>query len=362
MRTVVLDTNVLLSDPGAILEYPESLVIVPETVLSEIDKLKTSRVDPDLRFRGREVSRLLFELSEQGSLTAGVPLPNGGTLRVAPLESESALPEGLSTRNADDRILGIAMQERAECEDLVLVTNDLNMLLKAQTLGLGVEKHEDETERGFARRFIIRPFQRYKTPLTILAIALAVFAAVLVLVIFAPGMQDRSTALPQEFREILSDSQARFYDALVKLERDPKDADAQLALANVYFDLREETGSMAYGLQAIKRYEAYLAQRPDDVNARADYAAMLFYSGRTDDAIAQVERVLKAEPDHVHANFNLGIFYWKGRGDLKAAKAQFDKVVALTANGDRSSMGVNAQARSYLTQIEKDAKSKGVTL
>ena len=70
MRTVVFDTNVLLADPGALLAYPDAEVIVPEPVLGEIDKLKTSRVDPDLRFRGREVSRMLFEFSEGGSLIA----------------------------------------------------------------------------------------------------------------------------------------------------------------------------------------------------------------------------------------------------------------------------------------------------
>jgi hypothetical protein len=78
MKTIVLDTNVLLADPQALLAFPDAEVVIPETVLGELDKLKTSRVDPDLRFRGREVSRMLFELSEQGSLIDGVDLPDGG--------------------------------------------------------------------------------------------------------------------------------------------------------------------------------------------------------------------------------------------------------------------------------------------
>ena len=110
MKTVVLDTNVLLADPGSLLGFPDADVVIPETVLGELDKLKTSRVDPDLRFRGREVSRILFDLSEQGSLIDGVDLPDGGRLRVAPLDSEGQLPEGLATRNADDRILAVAYQ------------------------------------------------------------------------------------------------------------------------------------------------------------------------------------------------------------------------------------------------------------
>ncbi len=109
-RVVIIDTNVLLADPNSILSFPRAEVVIPETVLGELDKLKTARVDPDLRFRGREVSRMLFEFSEEGSLVDGVDLPDGGRLRVAPFDSDADLPEGLVARNADDRILATAYQ------------------------------------------------------------------------------------------------------------------------------------------------------------------------------------------------------------------------------------------------------------
>ena len=109
-KVVILDTNVLLADPNSILSFPRSEVVIPETVLGELDKLKTARVDPDLRFRGREISRMLFDLSEDGSLVEGVELPDGGTLRVAPFDSEKTLPKGVGSRNADDRILATAYQ------------------------------------------------------------------------------------------------------------------------------------------------------------------------------------------------------------------------------------------------------------
>ena len=47
-KVVVLDTNVLLADPTSILSFPRGDVVIPETVLGELDKLKTARVDPDL--------------------------------------------------------------------------------------------------------------------------------------------------------------------------------------------------------------------------------------------------------------------------------------------------------------------------
>ena len=90
-------------------------------------------------------------------------------LRVSPFDEASAvMPEGLSARNADDRILAAAwraMQDRGT-ENVALITNDLNMLLKAQTLGVRVERRFDGADGNWAKRWIIRPFQRYRIPLT----------------------------------------------------------------------------------------------------------------------------------------------------------------------------------------------------
>jgi len=236
-KIVVLDTNVLLADPQALLSFPDAEVAIPETVLGELDKLKTSRVDPDLRFRGREVSRMMFELSDQGSLVEGVTLPDGGTLRVVPFEANGNVPEGLATRNADDRILATAWQiAQAAPKDakVKLVTNDLNMLLKAQTLGITVERHGEGVEGSFTRRYIVRPFQRYKVPLGILAVALAVFAAVLVIALGSRGSTGSPTQLPAEFKALLSQQQLKAFDALTTLQGNPKDPEALLTMANFY--------------------------------------------------------------------------------------------------------------------------------
>lgn len=359
MRTVVLDTNVLLADPNALFAFRDANIVIPETVLAELDKLKTTRVDPDLRFRGREVSRTLFELSEQGSLIDGVDMPDGGQLRVMPLDGDTEMPEGLSARNADDRILAVAMSVRnGHGDDSVLVTNDLNMLLKAQTMGLRVLRHGEGAEGSFSRRFIVRPFQRYKVPIGILSVALAVFAAILFLTIYGPTAK-QVTTVPRELRDILSDQQEVALDALLALERNPSDLEARLNLANYYFDLRDQTGDLRFSQAAARHYVAYLDAKPQDVNARADYAAILFYSGQTDQAIQEVGKVLETEPQHIRANFNLGIFYWKGRQDLTAATAQFRKVVGLTAKGDAHSQLIGKDAKKYLEQIEADTKGTG---
>ncbi|MDP2300414.1 MAG: PIN domain-containing protein, partial [Actinomycetota bacterium] len=273
MRTVVLDTNVLLADPGALLSFPDAEVVIPETVLGEIDKLKISRVDPDLRFRGREVSRMLFEFSEGGSLLDGIDLPDGGRLRVVPLEGDIPLPEGMATRNADDRILAVAYQTCSDgCEDLTLVTNDLNMLLKAQTFGIKVERRL-ELGAGLGKR-TIRWFQRYKTPLTILAIAIAVFAGVLALSFYTSRLTGTAGngAVPTEFRDLLTAEQRNLLDGLMTLERSPADLEAMKQVANAYYALRDQTGSVQFAQKGIEYYSRYLQVNPDDTDVRTDMA------------------------------------------------------------------------------------------
>ncbi|MRR11670.1 tetratricopeptide repeat protein, partial [bacterium] len=366
MRTVVLDTNVLLSDPGVLLAYPEANVIIPETVLGEIDKLKVSRVDQDLRFRGREVSRMLFELSETGNLVEGVGLPDGGTLKVAPLDAEMSLPEGLGTRNADDRILATAYQACAGgCENLTLVTNDLNMLLKAQTYGIAVERRA-EADAAVGKR-LIRWFQRYKTPITILAIAVAVFAGVLALSFYTSRLAGVGTTsdagVPTEFRDLLTTDQRNLLDGLQALERNPNDLDSVLQVANAYYALRDQTGNAAFAQKGIDYYNRVLQAEPDNADVRTDMAVLYFYIGETDRAIQEASQVIEADPAHPQANFNLGIFYWRGRSDYQAAARQFMNVIdVLEDSSDPHDTLVVTDAQNNLEQIQEEAAEAGVTI
>lgn len=362
MRTIVLDTNVLLADPGALLSFPDAEVVIPETVLSELDKLKTSRVDPDLRFRGREVSRILFDLSEQGSLIGGVDLPDGGRLRVVPLDADAELPEGLSARNADDRILGVAMQVCRDCGDLTLVTNDLNMLLKAQTLGVAVERHEGGAEGSFSKRYIVRPFQRYKIPLGILAVALAVFAAVVFVALFANRAPVQQTVVPTEFRDQLNTSQQKTLDYLLILQRNPDDLETRLALANLYFDLMQHV-DRNYARLAVKHYQFVIDARPNDLAVKTDLATAQFYSGNTDRAIQLTTQVLDRDRNQIQANFNLGIFYFRGRQDFTGAARQFERVLELTkGSSDSGVIDIRTEAQKNLAQVRVEAANAGTPL
>ncbi len=291
---------------------------------------------------------------------------------MAPFDSDIELPEGLSTRNADDKIIATVCQvckaDGDSC-DVSLVTNDLNMLLKAQTLGIAVSRYGEGVEGGFAKKYIIRPFQRYKVPLGILAVAFGVFAAVIVLLIVNGGLQTSSSApnVPTEFQELLSQPQQQALQALIALESDPKDATALLTMANYYSDAAatsQQAGDRATMLslarQGIRYYERYLAVRSNDNDARADLASLLFYSGQTDKAIQQVGIVLEDDPNHVNANYNLGIIYWQGRRDLNAATDQMNKVVKLTEN-DAQQHSTLQLARLVLEQIEAEESGSATT-
>ena len=79
-KTYILDTNILLHDPNSVLQFADNTVVIPIQVIMEIDRFKH-----EMSSRGhnaREVSRLLDQLRESRSLAEGIPLKNGGVLRV----------------------------------------------------------------------------------------------------------------------------------------------------------------------------------------------------------------------------------------------------------------------------------------
>lgn len=360
MRTVVIDTNVLLSEPDSVYAFHDAEIVIPEMVLSEIDKLKTARVDPDLRYKGRRVSRILFDLSERGALSEGVELPSGSRLRIVGLPDDFEMPAGLSARNTDDRIIAVAVFLKARgATDITLVTNDLNMLLKAQRFELEVERVE--AEDGFMRRFVVHPLQRYKTALTILAIALAVFASAIYLTLFspfAPGRQATGlSSVPPEFLQQLSIEQQQELSYLYRLQTDPKNVDALISLATVYDTLSQQDA--AYLPYAVKRWEQVVALTPGDDDSRTDLATDYLRSHRVDTAIQQLKIVLAHNPDHVNANLNLGIMYMNTTPkQYQSAANQFERVIALT-KGNSDEAAVNQQAVSALKQVQKDAAAAG---
>jgi PhoH-like ATPase len=143
-KNYVLDTNVLLHDPRALFQFKDNNVIIPIYVVEEIDKFK--RDLSELGRNARQVSRDLDAFREEnGSLTEGVPLENGGVLRV--MFTQKELPRELMNQHmADNRILALAadVKEREPNLRCVFVTKDINLRIRADALGLITEDYEND--------------------------------------------------------------------------------------------------------------------------------------------------------------------------------------------------------------------------
>jgi PhoH-like ATPase len=144
-KLFVLDTNVLLHDPMAMLRFEDNDVILPIAIIEELDRFKKQ---PEMTGRNaRQVSRMLDELRQRGHLTHGVMLEHGGMLRVALCDRDTlrALPAELEGDKADNEILAVALELKNACDcDVVLVSKDTNLRIKADALGLDVEDYETD--------------------------------------------------------------------------------------------------------------------------------------------------------------------------------------------------------------------------
>ena len=144
VRTYVIDTSVLLSDPRAMFRFEEHHVVLPLTVITE---LENKRKDPELGYFARQALRLLDDLiASHSGLSRAVPVSDsGGTLRIE-LNNIAAevLPVGMRGGDNDTRILAVAKHLLDEGQDVALVTKDLPMRIKASAIGIHAEVYRSE--------------------------------------------------------------------------------------------------------------------------------------------------------------------------------------------------------------------------
>ena len=143
-RTYVLDTSVLLSDPHALLRFDEHEVVIPVVVVTE---LEAKRTHPELGYFARAALRLLDDMRvSHGRLDEPIPVGDaGGSIRVELNHTDpSVLPSGFQLGDNDTRILAVARNLAAEGHDVVLVSKDLPMRVKASSLGLTAEEYRAE--------------------------------------------------------------------------------------------------------------------------------------------------------------------------------------------------------------------------
>jgi PhoH-like ATPase len=139
--TYVLDTSVLLSDPVAFTRFDEHHVVLPVVVITE---LEAKRNHPELGYFARQALRHLDDLRiEHGRLDTELPAgPLGGTVRVELNHTDAqVLPAGFRVGDNDTRILSVACNLAKEGCDVVLVSKDLPLRVKAASIGLRAQEY-----------------------------------------------------------------------------------------------------------------------------------------------------------------------------------------------------------------------------
>ena len=143
VRTFVLDTSVLLSDPRALFRFAEHEVVLPIVVINELEK---KRNDLEIGYFARKALRFLDDLRQQHErLDFPVEVGEGGTLRVELNHIDpSILPSGFQLGDNDSRILAVAANLNSEGFDVTVVSKDLPMRVKASAIGLRAEEYLHE--------------------------------------------------------------------------------------------------------------------------------------------------------------------------------------------------------------------------
>ena len=146
-KNYLLDTNVLLHDPNCLLSFQDNNVLIPIEVIEEIDRFK--RESTELGRNARTVSRMLDGWRARGPLSEGVQLPGGGLFRIVfERRTPPATPGGPqgASRSVDNLILtrALGVRDAEPTLPLVVVTKDINLRLKADTLGLVAEDYETD--------------------------------------------------------------------------------------------------------------------------------------------------------------------------------------------------------------------------
>jgi PhoH-like ATPase len=137
----VLDTNVLLHNSDAITCFADNTVVLPMTVIEELDKFKKN--NDELGRNARHVIRTLDSLRVRGSLGKGVRTEAGGIVRIT-MEKEEAEGTCIDLNIPDNRIIATAFNLLQQGKRVIFVSKDINARLKADAMGIEVADFEKE--------------------------------------------------------------------------------------------------------------------------------------------------------------------------------------------------------------------------
>ncbi len=146
MSTInILDTNVLIHNPNAIFSFGNDRVVIPMVVIEEIDQFKKS-LDEKGR-NARQLGRYLDSLREKGSLKDGVENEQGGIIQVTVMNDSMAKPENMFFLDKNDNLIiatALHFKEKYPDSEVVLLSKDTNVRIKADTIGLKASNYQDD--------------------------------------------------------------------------------------------------------------------------------------------------------------------------------------------------------------------------
>ena len=152
-KTFVLDTNVLLHSAQSLESFQDNNVVLPMAVIEELDKFK--KYQDELGRNARQVIRTLDSLRENGHLGEGVSLSKTGSLatgKVTISSVDSSASEDIDKKlkqtfdttfpleSPDNRILRVALSLHMQNKNVIFISKDINLRLKADALGLKVRR------------------------------------------------------------------------------------------------------------------------------------------------------------------------------------------------------------------------------
>ncbi|MCL2799782.1 MAG: PhoH family protein [Endomicrobia bacterium] len=140
MKTFVLDTNVLLHDPDSVFSFKDNKVVIPMTVIEELDSFK--KLNDERGRSARLISRTLDELRTKGKLSEGVKVKSGGIVKIEMNHHDVDLPKDFSGQKADNQILSIALGLKLKNEKVIFITKDINLRIKAEILDIQTQDYE----------------------------------------------------------------------------------------------------------------------------------------------------------------------------------------------------------------------------
>lgn len=145
-KIFVLDTNVLIHNPRALFAFQDNRVVIPIVVIEEIDQFKKG-VDEKSR-NARQIGRYLDDLRKNGKLQDGVETDQGGVIQVTVnREVTDAASKLIFMDRNDNLIIGTALyfQQKYPGSQVILVSKDVNVRIKADTMGIKAENFENDT-------------------------------------------------------------------------------------------------------------------------------------------------------------------------------------------------------------------------